>query len=153
MNSKTIGNKIINVQQNRPFPFPEPASNNFMNKNNPDSFPLPLLSINEGVEVVQPESTEKNAHQVGPETLSLFNWKDHLHNVEEMIEEKHVRDWTTDDIVRFLQNAQFGENIVNIFLNQEINGVTFIKMTDQDMKEVGIEKRNDLILLRDHIDK
>lgn len=63
-----------------------------------------------------------------------------------------MKDWENDTVIEFLNNFQMKEYIAS-FKENDITGENLLKMTEDDLRDLGIQKLGDIIKFRDGIKK
>ena len=86
------------------------------------------------------------------DTLSYMDFKEELGEVFEVLEQKKISEWTTQEVVGFLRQVNEEEHS-QIFEQNQITGTSLLKMTRSDLHGMGIKAKGDVIRLMDHIEK
>lgn len=86
------------------------------------------------------------------DTLSYIEFKEELGSVFQVLEEKQIGDWDTEEVLGFLRHVGF-EEFAPVFQANQITGASLVKMTRQDLQGMGIVAKGDVIRLTDHIEK
>lgn len=97
--------------------------------------------------------------KVGIETLSIQEFKENLGSFEDVFEDeigriaiKLVRKWNTDTVVKFMNHYGLNDYTDN-FYNNQIVGDNLLKMTEEDMFELGIKAKGDILKFNHAISK
>jgi len=90
--------------------------------------------------------------RVGVETLSIQEFKENLGSFEDVFDDEQVKRWSTDIVVEFLKHIGF-EEYTESFVKNQIIGENLLKMTDEDMKDLGIKAQGHIVKFRQAVQK
>lgn len=115
-----------------------------------ESLALPRLTINEETEDVGISETNSRMRY---DSLSLMNFRDLLNSFEDILDEKQVANWTIEEIVEVLKRLGLPEKVQKSFSDNQITGKTFVKMNENDIKDLGITIKGHIIIIREAVEK
>lgn len=85
------------------------------------------------------------------DSLSLYEYKEQLDSVIDILKEKDIKDWNIDEVIRFLARIEMDE-YEKVFRENSITGRELLKITRNDLKSMGVVK-GDQVVIVDAIEK
>lgn len=80
------------------------------------------------------------------DSLSLYEYKEQLDSVMDVIKEKDIKDWNIDEVVKFLARIEMNE-YEKAFRENGITGAVLLKITRNDLKSMGVVKGDQVVIV------
>ena len=86
------------------------------------------------------------------DTQSVLEFQDNLGSFGEILESKNPRTWSGEEVKLYLDRINLGK-FAKQFEENLIEGETLLKINEDDLRELGITKRGDVIVFRENLKK